>query len=88
VNILVENCEFEMKVRDPLPDVEFVKRQLRYAASEEKANEMAHLINNPLQRLTNTIYLAQQGGADTEMYLREASAELSQLSAIVKKLLA
>lgn len=62
-------------------------RKPRYAASAESANEMAHLINNPLQRLTNTIYLAQQGGASTEVYLREAGAELNNLSEVVRMLL-
>lgn len=65
-----------------------VRRQERSLASAEKANEMAHLINNPLQSLTNTIYLAQQGGDETQAYLRKACAELTSLSEIVKKLLA
>lgn len=65
-----------------------VRRKESEAASAARANQMAHQINNPLQSLANTIYLAQQGGPDTQMYLRKACVELTALSDLVKELLA
>jgi hypothetical protein len=65
-----------------------VRRKESEAASVARANEMAHQINNPLQSLANIIYLAQQGGPDTQLYLRKACVELTSLSDLVKKLLA
>jgi nitrogen-specific signal transduction histidine kinase len=65
-----------------------LRRQANEAGSAAKANEMAHHINNPLQSLTNTIYLAQQGGVETQAYLRKAREELAALSELVGKLLA
>ena len=53
----------------------------------EMAHRMAHRINNPLQRLTNTIFLARRGGADLETHLAQAEEDLKQLSDQVAKLL-
>ena len=49
---------------------------------------MAHQINNPLQSLTNTMFLARQGGPDTQKYIEQAFTELTALSDRVRKLLA
>ena len=57
-------------------------------ASADRAHKMAHQINNPLQKLTNTIYLASQGGPDADKYLETAVLELRALSEKVKSLLA
>jgi K+-sensing histidine kinase KdpD len=57
------------------------------AACATRANELAHLINNPLQGLVNTLFLAQQGGADTQQQIRQALDELSILSGLVQTLL-
>jgi signal transduction histidine kinase len=57
-------------------------------ASAARAHEMAHQINNPLQSLTNTLYLARQGGPQTASYLDSAVEELNALSTRVRKLLA
>lgn len=59
----------------------------RHSASLERANEMAHAINNPLQSLTNTIYLARQGGDAALEHIENASSELERLSKIVAELL-
>lgn len=50
-------------------------------------NELAHKINSPLQSLTNTMYLAQQGGVNAQQYVQLASQELSGLCEFVRKLL-
>ncbi len=64
-----------------------LREREKQAASAAKANELAHLINNPLQSLTNVIYLAREGGADVQQCLEQALHELSVLSGLVGKLL-
>ena len=49
---------------------------------------MAHQINHPLQKLTNTIYLARQGGPNADTYCETAVVEPAALSEKVKSLLA
>lgn len=56
-------------------------------ACAARASELAHLINNPLQALLNTLWLAQQGGPDVQEQIRQALQELSVLSGLVKNLL-
>jgi hypothetical protein len=64
-------------------------RQLaRSEASAARANAMAHHINNPLQSLTNILFLARNGGPDTQIHLEKACNELTALSGLVRKLLA
>ncbi len=63
---------------------------LRHAASEASrsmANRLAHQINNPLQSLVQTIFLAAQTGADTSSLLHLAMDDLTRLSGLVKQLL-
>jgi hypothetical protein len=57
-------------------------------ASVERAHQMAHQINNPLQSLTNTLFLASQDGPNAQKYIQSAAAELAALSESVRKLLA
>jgi signal transduction histidine kinase len=52
-----------------------------------KVNELAHQMNNPLQSLTNTLYLAQKGGDDSAQRLEQAMAELAKLSGTVSQFL-
>jgi hypothetical protein len=47
------------------------------------ANDMAHIINNPLQRLTNTIFLAKRDRNHADRYLQQAEEDLTILSKIV-----
>jgi hypothetical protein len=62
--------------------------QARAAAAAAMANELAHKINNPLQGLTNVLYLAAQSeGAEKTLALK-LLADLNRLSALVKELLA
>lgn len=51
----------------------------------ELARELAHQLNNPLEALTNLIYLARQKAADDELkvMLDEAESELARISAVV-----
>jgi len=53
----------------------------------EMAHKLAHRINNPLQSLTNTIFLARHGTDNVEGHLVQAEADLQRLSQQVAKLL-
>lgn len=59
-------------------------------AAAAMANKLAHRINNPLQSLTNVLYLATTGhhGEEAKTLAGEMSGDLERLSALVKKLLA
>lgn len=60
----------------------------RAEASAARAHKLAHQINNPLQSLTNTMFLARQGGPDAQAYMEQAFTDLTALSEQVRKLLA
>jgi len=64
--------------------------QASAAAAAVMANDLAHKINNPLQSLTNIVYLAAEGkiDGDAKALAEEMSEHLVRLSAVVKKLLA
>lgn len=63
--------------------------QASSTAAAAMANDLAHKINNPLQSLTNILYLAAEGRNDEEAkhVSQQAFADLEKLSALVKKLL-
>jgi signal transduction histidine kinase len=74
--------------------------QARVSAAAAMANELAHQINNPLQSLTNLLYLASEDResnssdvsdnptrGDAKTLARQASGDLHKLSSLVKKLL-
>lgn len=67
---------------------EKARQTAKAEASAERAHKMAHQINNPLQSLTNTVFLASQGGPGAKSYMQVALAELNSLSERVRKLLA
>jgi hypothetical protein len=54
------------------------------------ANELAHQINNPLQSLTNILFLAATGnnGPGGKIVAESAAPDLERLSNLVKRLLA
>ncbi|SEF59382.1 hypothetical protein SAMN05421819_0525 [Bryocella elongata] len=56
-------------------------------AVAEMAHRLAHRINNPLQSLTNTLFLARSDAANAPKYLEQAEADLARLSAQVATLL-
>jgi signal transduction histidine kinase len=68
---------------------ELLVQQARASAAQAMAHSLAHRINNPLQSLTNTLYLAQHStDAATATHAQQAEAELHRLSLFVKDLLA
>jgi hypothetical protein len=54
---------------------------------ELRSNELAHAINNPLQSISNTIYLAEHNPEHSAEYLRTAAEELTRLSTLVATVL-
>jgi hypothetical protein len=64
--------------------------QASLTAAAAMANDLAHKINNPLQSLTNLLYLATNGknGDDAKALAHDMSGDLQRLSALVKELLA
>jgi hypothetical protein len=63
--------------------------QASATAAAAMANDLAHQINNPLQGLTNLLYLAAEGhnGHRAKAVGRQALDDLGRLSALVRKLL-
>ena len=61
----------------------------RVTSAAAMANDLAHQINNPLQGLTNVIYLAKQteGMGDERSLALKLEHDLSRLSGLVKTLL-
>lgn len=59
----------------------------KLAATGKLANAIAHEINNPLEALTNLLYLAQSvpSALDVQQYLKKASIELDRISRITKQ---
>ena len=63
--------------------------QTKAAAAAAMANELAHKINNPLQSLTNILYLAStsESGQGSAAVGKQAMGHLEKLSALVRELL-
>lgn len=62
--------------------------QASSAAAVSMANELAHKINNPLQSLTNLLYIAAQGKpSDAQILGQRALVEVQTLSVLVNQLL-
>jgi hypothetical protein len=64
--------------------------QAKAAAAAAMANELAHRINNPLQSITNVMYLAAVGGSggDAKLLAEELAEPIQRLSVLAAKLLA
>jgi hypothetical protein len=63
--------------------------QARWSAAVAMANDLAHQINNPLQGLTNVLFLAKQGESvgDERSLAMKLDSDFERLSALVKRLL-
>ncbi len=62
--------------------------EAKVIAAAEMANELAHQINNPLQSLTNVLFLAAEGHGEVTQMGRQALEDVQRLSALVNTLLA
>jgi signal transduction histidine kinase len=62
--------------------------QAKLTAAAAMANELAHKINNPLQSMTNIVFLAEGGGdGDAKVLAHELSEHLQRLSTLAERLL-
>ena len=63
--------------------------QAMLGAAAGMANELAHRINNPLQSITNIVYLAGAGGisGDAKTLAGELAEPIQRLSVLAAKLL-
>src|SRR5580698_5662871 len=63
--------------------------QEKLATATKLLNELAHNINNPLQGLTNLVYLAAEtdSGTDAKTLAKEMSDDLKRLSDLVRRIL-
>ncbi len=63
--------------------------QAKAAAAAEMANRLAHAINNPLQILTSSLFLAEQKGecGEDKALAQALSGPLERLIAVVNKIL-
>jgi hypothetical protein len=104
--IMAHNCEEafdqnDLRVMQMLSDFaamgvreqrqrETVLKNAAVTAAATMANDLAHQINNPLQSLTNVLYLAAEGhmGEGAINVGRETFGDLRRLSDLVSKLLA
>jgi len=68
---------------------ESIRKQANAAAVAAMANNLAHQINNPLQSLTNILFLATEGGYGPagKIVGESAAPELERLSKLVVRLL-
>jgi two-component sensor histidine kinase len=64
-------------------------QQATATAAAAMANELAHQINNPLQSLTNSVYIAagRVDSVETKALVHEMANDLDRLSALTRKLL-
>jgi signal transduction histidine kinase len=60
------------------------RSQESIASAARVANELAHAVNNPLQALTNSLYLVDAGSTE---HLQDAKQELERLNSLVGEIL-
>lgn len=63
-------------------------KQAGATAAAVMANDLAHQINNPLQSLTNILYLAREEGGPKQELANELLENVGRLSGLVRELLA
>jgi PAS domain S-box-containing protein len=66
---------------------EALRRTEKLAATGRLAASIAHEINNPLEAVTNLVYLARKQPANLENYLKLADSELDRIAQITKNTL-
>jgi nitrogen-specific signal transduction histidine kinase len=66
---------------------ELIIQQAEAAAAAAMAHTLVHQINNPLQKITNSVYLAATDAPDAQMHVQQATDDLGDLSVVVQQLL-
>lgn len=75
-----------MAMRQQQQQEELIRRA-EAASAASMAHELAHQINNPLQKITNSIFLAATDNPDAKAHIIQAANDLHELSEIVQRLL-
>jgi len=78
-----------MDVSETVVAQEALRRSEKLSAAGRLAATIAHEVNNPLEAMTNLLYLARDGvSSESAMYLTMAEDELSRIAHITKQTLA
>jgi len=78
-----------MDVSDNVAAQEALRRSEKLSAAGRLAATIAHEVNNPLEAMTNLLFLARDGvSSESAMYLTMAEDELSRIAHITKQTLA
>jgi PAS domain S-box-containing protein len=84
VTLIVASCS---DITDRLRAEEALRRSEKIAATGRLAASIAHEINNPLEAITNALYLARMNPAKTDEYLQLADEELARVAQITRQTL-
>lgn len=86
------NSSRDRRIREHPGSVRKAQSKIREKiAVAELAHELAHELNNPLEALTNLLYLAGEAAAENEQLigmLDEAESQLARISTVVQSILA
>ncbi len=74
-------------ITEQLRSEEALRQTEKLAATGRLAASIAHEINNPLEAVTNLVYLARRQPANVEKYLQLADHELDRIAQITKNTL-
>ncbi len=85
---VMARLELRLKVAEELRRTDALRTAEKLAVVGRLASSMAHEINNPLQSMTNLLFMAELGPeADRSSYLTQAQEELTRVSHIVTQTL-
>jgi PAS domain S-box-containing protein len=84
VTLIVASCN---DITDRLRAEEALRRSEKLAATGRLAASIAHEINNPLEAVTNALFLARTDPSEVDNYLKLADEELARVAQITKQTL-
>jgi signal transduction histidine kinase len=85
---VMARLELRLKVAEELRRTDALRTAEKLAVVGRLASSMAHEINNPLQSMTNLLFMVELGPeADRSSYLTQAQEELTRVSHIVTQTL-
>jgi hypothetical protein len=85
--VLARLAEFSSLILEHQQEEKLALEDARWKSAADMADKLAHGINDPLQSLTNTIFLAKQGSEGSHAHLVQAESDLKRLSEQVAMLL-
>lgn len=85
--LLTRMAEFASLILQHQQEEKLARETACCKSAADMANALAHSINNPLQSITNSIFLARQGEKNRAHHLIQAEADLMHLSQQIALLL-